>query len=154
MMPTIPWQWNDADAGGYAEAQNRHFRLTRNDDGRAAEIRCTDAAGKIRWAVAIDAATTDSAALTVYEDKLFAALYWHGATGCRVLALDVDTGEQHWATTLSGLGSIGHSRYINRVQITVSDDRLLVFGNESAGKYIEVLDPSSGRRIHIQKVSD
>jgi len=154
MTPTISWQWNDADAGGYAATPDRHFRLALNEDGRAAEIRCTDAAGKTRWAVAVDAATIDSAALAVYEDKLFAALYWHGATGCRVLALDAGTGAQHWQTTLSGLGSMGHSRYVNRVQITVSDERLVVFGKESAGKYIEVLDPSSGRQIHHQRVAD
>jgi len=151
-MPTIPWQWNDDDAGGFAATPDRHFRWALSDDGRAAEIRCTDAAGKIRWVKAIDAATTDSAALAVYEDKLFAALYWHGATGCRVLALAIDTGAQHWETTLTGLGSMGHSRYINRVQLNVSGDRLVVFGNESAGKYIEVLDPSSGRQVQIQKI--
>jgi len=153
-MPTIQWQWNDTDAGGYAETQDQRFRFALNDDGRAGEIRCMDAAGNIRWVVATDAPSTDSAALTVYEDKLFAALYWHGATGCRVLALDADSGEQLWEAPLKGVGSMGHSRYVNRVQIRISDGRLVVFGDESAGKYIEVLDPSSGRQILNQRVSD
>jgi outer membrane protein assembly factor BamB len=123
-----------------------------SDDVGTAEIRCVDSTGDCRWVQTISARTTDAAALVVHRGKLYAALYSRYAAGCRVLTLDASSGHRLWETRLTGVGSVMHSKYMNRVQMRMKGKRLVVFGDESGGRYIEVLDPLSGRSIHNRRL--
>jgi outer membrane protein assembly factor BamB len=151
-IESIEWQWDDTDLGGHADAGGDRFVFTLSDDANTAEIQRVDTVGDSIWVQTIAVVTANSAALVVHDGRLYVALYSRNLTGCRVLALDASSGDRLWETPLKGLGSILHSKYANRVQMRVKDEWLLIFGDESSGRYIEILDLASGRRIYNQRV--
>jgi hypothetical protein len=71
--------------------------------------------------------------------------YMKGTYGIR-------TGAVAWHPRLIGLGSVGHSKYSNRVKIRLHGARLAVYGNESAGRYTEIFDTANGSRLHHEAV--
>jgi hypothetical protein len=76
------------------------------------------------------------------------------SSGCRVVAFDLTAKKQLWKAELKGLGGIDHSKYRNEVRMEVlDDDTLRVFGKESAGRYVEIVDRSTGKTVG-HKVSD
>ena len=121
-------------------------------EGGTVEVRRLDAAGRTRWRQSYGPTPADSAALFLHGDTLYAALYSDAATGGQVVALDVDSGAQRWAAHLQAMGPLHHSKYRNQIQLRLLDGRLAVFGDEAAGRYVEVLDPSRGRRLAHRKV--
>ncbi len=151
-IENIEWQWDNTYLGGYAYTEGDCFVFTLSDNINTAEIRRVDPVGNSKWVQIIPAVNINSAALLVDKGKLYAALYSRSLTGCHILALDASSGNQLWETTLKGIGSIGHSKYANRIQMRIEDEWLLIFGNESSGRYIEILDPFSGRLIYNQRV--
>jgi outer membrane protein assembly factor BamB len=120
------------------------------EDGTV-ELRRLDAAGRTQWCQSYGPTPADSAALLLHDGMLYAALYSDAATGGQVVALDVDSGAQRWTAHLQAMGPLHHSKYRNQIQLRLLDGRLAVFGDEAAGRYIEVLDPSSGRRLGYRK---
>lgn len=66
-------------------------------------------------------------------------------SGAQVLGIDLRSGRVRWNRVLIGLGAIDHSQYGNRVhlasrrmgQITAFE----VYGDESAGRYMEIVGP-------------
>jgi hypothetical protein len=85
------------------------------------------------------------AAMLVDGDTLYLVYYSAISSGATVHALDFETGTERWATPVHGLGPIGHSKYANHVVVRMIQGLLVVFGNEAAGRYIEVFDPVSGK---------
>lgn len=70
------------------------------------------------------------------------------SSGCAVVAFDLNSKKQLWRTDLKGLGGIDHSKYFNDVRLDVLDDRTVrVFGQETAGKYVEIVDRVSGKTV-------
>lgn len=68
--------------------------------------------------------------------------------GCSLVAYDLKQKKQSWKTTLKGLGPIPHSRYANAVTLEFIDNAAVrVFGNESAGKYLEIVDINMGKAV-------
>ena len=165
---SIEWRWDEAAASGSHEvheaAGGRRFVFgpTGAPDGHGAgaaksgELAIAAWRGDARpaWVFPIPAGTADAAALAKRAGRLYAALYRTSVSGCRVLALDADTGRRIWEVALQGVGPIHHSKYRNRVQLTFIQDRLVAFGDESAGRYVEVLDPGDGRLLssRVEKV--
>lgn len=80
-------------------------------------------------------------------DVLYLAVFYPLATGCSVRALDLRTGKERWKSELQGLGQVGHSKYRNQVAIDADGVAVVVRGKESYGRYIEVLDPRTGRTV-------
>ena len=161
---SIAWQWDEAEAG---EHRGRVF-LDLEGGGclvltfinhETAEIQRTGSSGESVWVQSVPSWIANSAALLLHAGKLYAALYSDMAAGCRVLALDAASGDLLWDTPLKGLGPIHHSKYRNRVQLRFihhwnvpEGGRLVIFGQEAGGKYIEVLEPDSGRQLSHQMV--
>jgi outer membrane protein assembly factor BamB len=135
-----------------AEGREGRVVFANGLEGGAVELRRLDAAGRTHWRQSYGPTPADSAALLLHGDTLYAALYSDAATGGQVVALDVDSGAQRWSTYLQAMGPLHHSKYRNQIQLRLLDGRLAVFGDEAAGRYIEVLDPSNGRRIAYRKV--
>lgn len=106
------------------------------------------------WSTAVPRLPGLEAALAADESRIYVALYSGASTGGMVVALDTRTGVVAWHTRLIGLGSVGHSKYSNRVQIRLNGDRLTVYGNESAGRYTEILDTANGSRLQHEAVQD
>ena len=69
------------------------------------------------------------------------------STGCGVVAVDLQTGEQLWRHQLKGLGPINHSQYRNQVVLEIDESTVRVLGKESAGRSVEYVDRDSGRTV-------
>jgi len=85
--------------------------------------------------------------LTRWKDTLFVAEYSPIATGCEVIAVDLGTGKRVWKTRLRGIGPTGHSQYSNSVNIETDGAKVIVYGNESHGKYVEHVDMKTGKTL-------
>jgi hypothetical protein len=81
-------------------------------------------------------------------DVLVYADYGQGRNGCSLIAYDLKQKNQLWKTELRGIGPIPHSRYANAVTLEFIDGATVrVFGNESAGKYLELVDINTSKTI-------
>ena len=74
------------------------------------------------------------------------------ATGCDLYAFELGSGDLAWKRNLVGVGPVAHSKYYNRVQLRLVDGRVVAFGNEAFGKYVEAYDPLTGDRIYHRKL--
>jgi outer membrane protein assembly factor BamB len=149
---SIPWQWceetHERNRDVVLEAAGgARFTLERSSAGAVTAIKRNNAEGQGAWSTAVSTPFANTASLVVEGKHLYAALYSDIATGCEVIALDAETGKLRWRMRLQGLGPLHHSKYQNRVQIRILNTWLVIFGDEAAGKYIEVLDPERGGTI-------
>lgn len=79
-------------------------------------------------------------------DVLYYADFSPYSSGCSIVAYHLRHGET-WKTPLWGIGPLGQSMYANRVNMKLDGNHLIVFGDESAGQYIELLDIQTGRLV-------
>ncbi|HMF18555.1 MAG TPA: hypothetical protein VKE98_15195 [Gemmataceae bacterium] len=86
------------------------------------------------------------------KDILYIAEYCPIATGCKVVALDLKSGQRLWKSRLQGIGPTGHSQYLNLVNIETDGERIIVAGNEAHGRYIEHVDCETGKTLANRKV--
>ena len=93
----------------------------------------------------------ENTVFTRWKDILYIAEYSPIATGCEVVALDLNTGKLLWKTQLEGIGPTGHSKYLNLVNIQTDGQKVIVTGNEAHGRYVEHLDLQSGRALANKK---
>ena len=85
-------------------------------------------------------------------DVLIYADFMPSRTGCSVVAFDLKKQKQLWKTNLKGLGDIAHFRYANSVNLDIiNDDAVRVFGKESAGQYLEIVDRKTGKTVGHRK---
>ena len=85
--------------------------------------------------------------------RRYTALHAASAPGCRVQAHEAASGRLLWETRLHALqGGSHHSKYSNAVQLRLVGGRLAVFGKESSGRYVEVLDTATGAQLYHQAV--
>jgi outer membrane protein assembly factor BamB len=96
----------------------------------------------------LDRADCDSGTMLVDDARLFVVEYLFHMTSAMVTALNADTGGELWRTTVQGLGEITHSLYTNRVIARMVRGALVLYGKESAGRYIEVYAPTGERLSH------
>lgn len=94
----------------------------------------------------------NEAAIVVRGSTVFVAYYCAISSGARLFALDLQTGKERFVTQLQGLGPIDHSKYSNHVVLKIQDGFVVVFGNEAAGRYIEVVDPNRGKTLSNHKL--
>lgn len=149
----ISWQWDESTTGKHGAADSV---LQAEDGSRFVSARLTDSEvielQRLRkigtsplWVQRIPALGANVVVFLHYAGKLYSALYSSNTTGCRVLAQDADSGDVIWETILKGLGPLHHSKYSNRVQMRFMNGQLTIFGNESGGKYVEILEANSGQ---------
>src|SRR5262245_33865826 len=152
----IDWQWAEAAPGhgrnAALDTPRGRFVFARGPDAGTVELRRLDPAGRTVWREVFGPSAADSAALLLDDGRLYAALYSELATGGQVVALDADRGNRRWATPLTALGPLHHSKYRNQIQLRLLPGGLAVFGDEADGRYIELLDPASGRRLAHRRV--
>ncbi len=84
--------------------------------------------------------------------RVFVAQYSAISSGAIIHALDLATSQERWAQSVQGLGPISHSKYYNHVVLKLVRGALVVFGNEAQGRYIEVIDPKSGRTLSNRRL--
>jgi outer membrane protein assembly factor BamB len=140
----LDWRWGDDREGdGVRVAGDGTVRL-QAADGRLV-IRAADAAGRTAWTEPVDDA--DAGSIDADDHTAYVALYRSGATGARLRALEVTTGRARWEVSLAGLGPVHHSKYANRVRVRLVATRVIVYGNEAGGRYVEVRAASDGRLV-------
>jgi hypothetical protein len=86
------------------------------------------------------------------SNVLYVAEHGPISSGCSVVAVDLDSGAILWNTHLEGIGPIDHSKYRNRVNIELDGQGVVVFGNESSGCYVEVLNVRTGEQVAHKKL--
>ena len=87
----------------------------------------------------------------VATDRLYFADWSIGASGGNVVAVDLVSGQEIWRKPLKALGDIEHSTYQTLFNIDVSENVVIVWGNESQGKYVEFKSAQTGETI-AQKI--
>jgi len=84
----------------------------------------------------------------VRNGTLYRAEYDQISSGCAIVAVNLKPGKEIWKATLQGLGPIDHSKYRNRVWMESVDDLVFaIYGHESAGRYVELVDWKSGKTL-------
>jgi hypothetical protein len=85
------------------------------------------------------------------KDTLFITEFSFMSSGCAVVAIDLPTGKRRWRSQLEGNPPEGHSEYYNSVNIETDGEKIIVYGNESHGRYVEHLDINSGKMLLNRK---
>lgn len=85
-------------------------------------------------------------------DRLYLADYSCIASGCAIVAYDLSNGKVLWKKDLKGLGNVEHSKYRNRVVVTIESERIVARSIEVAGAYVECLAQDDGRQLHHRLV--
>jgi hypothetical protein len=80
-------------------------------------------------------------------DMLYYADFSPSASGCRIVGYHLQAREEIWKTPLLGVGRLAHSMYHNRVNMKLDNRHLIIYGDEAASRYIELLDPFTGRIV-------
>jgi len=115
--------------------------------------------GVVKIAVARDHKTAyewAGHAHTVFQivgDRLYYADYSSLGSGGTIVAVNLATGKVIWRAQLDALGPIEHSKYYSRMNLQADANSVRITGNESAGRYIEVKDTSTGRTVAHRKLA-
>ena len=159
--PGVAWEWQGEDPSfGHTFYQGpitvragvQSCSFTYDDEEHAARTAC-EAEGAEPWSLEETDAFVEDASLALDGGVLYVARFSDIATGCQVTAYDAASGTVRWGTRLQGIGPIGHSEYLNKVEMKVLDARwLAVFGWESGGCYVEVLDRGDGRTVSNRRL--
>jgi outer membrane protein assembly factor BamB len=149
-FPSIGWAWYpESVREGHNQAvgpTGAGYEFVAGSESYIARL------GRDGWSTPVPHASGQQAAMAADEKRVYAALHSGARTGCNVLALDACTGAIVWQTRLLGVGSVVHSKYSNRVQMRTCHGCLAVYGEESAGRYTEILDPEDGARLQHEAV--
>jgi hypothetical protein len=105
--------------------------------------------GAIEWRTPLVPKQIFDDHLTLVEagGRIVAVSFCGNASGTFAFGFDPATGAIVWTSSVGSIGTIGHSRYRNDVRAVVDGERVVVYGAESSGKYVGVLDPREGRLI-------
>ncbi len=147
---SLPWLWRSAQVAGQPERglSMPTFRNgttlieVRSREAGGLEVVQTDD-GKTEWTTTLP----DRAAALAWAGDVVVAHYDPIASGTQVTRLHAETGATVWTTPLQGMGPIDHSRYRNDVQTQIAAGKIWVYGWESAGAYVEVLDLQDGHQL-------
>ncbi|MCR9165827.1 MAG: hypothetical protein ACE37F_32210 [Nannocystaceae bacterium] len=114
-------------------------------EGEAPLLRYAPPGGEVR-SIALPSSfgDCDTGAGLEHDGVLYLAHACGSSTGARLYALYVSEFAWQWQADLYALGPIGHFAYANRVALEWRGDRVLVFGDESLGRYVEAIDPERG----------
>lgn len=145
---SIPWQWTGPAPTAVAPPERDEVRA-------GSGIRCRSAVqgersvlecvrnGRRLWGFDVADGGMERRVLVPHDDVLLVLRYHTMASGCALVAYDLESGAVLRRAGLYGVGPITHSAYFNRVQARMDHGRLVVHGWEAGGRYIEVVDPGS-----------
>jgi hypothetical protein len=140
------WEWNDENATAVYSAKNL-------PDGYKIDIVDKKQFAKATLKFSEDGKevyTLEGHLGTVFvikDNVLYYADYDPISDGCSLVARDLAHAKELWKTPLQALGPIPHSKYRNQVSLDWAEGALRVFGHESAGNYVEFVDPKAGKTV-------
>lgn len=75
------------------------------------------------------------------------------AVAVSLVAFDLKRRKQLWRVNLKGVGPVAHSKYRNRINLRAGPGQAVtVFGWESQGRYIEVVDLKNGKTLTHRRI--
>jgi len=152
-LTTLPWRDLPRTERWPSLASNGARFLVQGGSRETITVRRLDRGGKQSWSARLTRISCgDRAALAILDQRLFVASYCGSATGTEVTALDARAGSELWKAVPYGVGPIGHSKYSNAVALATAHGHLVVFGDESGGRYIETFAPDTGRPVAAQRL--
>ncbi len=154
-LTELPWEWSgDAEQTRFYEGpvtlsgpDGASFVYTHTEDPDRDTLQRLGPGGKVLWTAQLDPEFVGNVALLLISDTLYVARYCTISSGARLLAFGADNGKQRWSTWLQAMGPVAHSEYFNEVQLREQHGHVVVYGNESQGRYVEVVDPATGRTL-------
>lgn len=154
--PNYAWEWR-GDKPGFGTSFYRAPREARRADvtcsftyTEATQIGRTSCSRGARelWRHDETGVFVADAALAIDGEVLYVARYSNISSGCILHAFDVLSGDERFTTRLRGLGPIAHSEYLAAVELRVVRGWPVVYGWESAGRYVEAVDPATGASVY------
>jgi hypothetical protein len=150
--PNVEWRWHESEANIAAylvQSPARYeVRLVRKDrkgdyDGLTVQVFDGDKLAH-HWESDAAEAFVFSGTTLIYTE--------HRQTmpGCTLIAFDLKKQQEIWRKSLTGLSKIGGrswSAYRNRVALSLQRKKVVVYGNELHGQYIEAVDLKTGETI-------
>lgn len=136
--------WRMRDSGSLPDCLARHtanYKFEKQVGGSAISV---TAGGKAVFA------HTPHGEPSFFEENgvFYYADYNTLSYGCKLLAYDLQGGRELWRTELKAIGPVNHSKYRNQVWIEPLDEAtVIVFGNEAAGQYVEIVDRNTGKTV-------
>jgi hypothetical protein len=140
VVEKMEWKWSEEQATHQFCAQHvgggYHVDSRRSADPlRPLTIRLSDDGGEVfSWE------GHKYSVFVVDANLLYYAEFSPTANGCAVVVYDLKARKRLARTGLRGIKVPGHFVYNNRINMAVEEKHLVVYGNESAGRYIELLD--------------
>lgn len=125
----------------------RSYRVVAEEPGVAVERR---AGATVSWRTALPDAPSHRANALVLDVGEVAVVVMHSpiSSGVTVFVLVSATGEVAGRIDPMGIGPVDHSKYRNRVAVLPLGPRqVLLFGEESSGSYVAMLDPISDKVV-------
>lgn len=141
------WKWNDeaATLGHAALLPHRTYDI--RVEVKAAKVREVKVTFGKDGKDAFTLTAHRNTVFRVVSDTLVYTLHNPSASGASVAAVDLKTGKELWKTHLKGIGPVSHFEYSNYLNMEADRDTITVFGNESFGKYVEILDTKTGKTV-------
>jgi hypothetical protein len=154
----IVWQWDDAAPRWYKDpvvirAWGDRIVFTKLDDNHANVRRVAPRYPVERtvWTHELAQEFVPDAALLADSDRVYVAYHSSIDSGGHLIALSRTDGHELWNVALEALGPVAHSEYENSIQLAMKEGRVVVFGLESSGRYIEAFS-YDGKRVSHQRV--
>ena len=87
-------------------------------------------------------------ALIAFDERVVYVLdFCFISSGANLHALSKVGSEPLWSVPIRGLGPVKHSEYFANYELSVHDGHVRVDGWESAGRFVELRDPETGREV-------
>ena len=155
LVPTLPpsldevWRWDERKTSimHYFTNAPRTYDLSLVRTAKSNHPWAISAAVSRNGNKIVEWETHHNGAFLIHRDQLIFAKHSSIATGCQIKAFDLTTGKQIWSTNLQGVGPVAHSIYRNKINLVMRDNAIFIYGNESAGQYIEKLNLLTGKQI-------
>ncbi len=112
------------------------------------ELRFLDLHGVMLWSRPHAPTHHDDATAVAHGDRVIIESHSPIATGVSIMAHALGTGDLVWTGAID-LPPISHSKYRNRVELTLVGDQVRLRGHESSVSHLHVFDAATGeRRFH------
>ena len=141
------WKWSDEKASimfyFMRSSSNYQTHLVRRSMANWREVQVKISNGKetlFQWKTHREGAFVFSDSVVIY------AKFDSISTGCEIRAYDLEQQKEIWRKPLQGIGMIGHSKYRNRINLEMRGKEVVIYGNESGGQYVEVLNVKTGEQ--------
>ena len=150
-----PWRWEtrkgDTNSESEPTLQVREDEIYKYAEGGydlegIGFVRRHDERGRASWQHSINHGQLSTVVKLAHADgRLFVALYSDYKGSFLLHALDTDTGDALWKTSVRGLGTESLVRAPADIQMRADKNRVTIYGRETQGLYIEVFDAKTGR---------